>query len=555
MASPSPSVALLVARNALKVLAWVRQRPYALPPRVWYGIVVASAVAAALLAGFGVGPWWLPLAALAPAGLAAGPSAAWLAAWRARDRPVVFIARFVDENPEHSSIAAVHLKQVERRLRRNDVLLAAFDVRYIKAPVKESHARRLLRWTTVTAVVSGSGLLVDSHARWEGWMLLRWPQTEGWFSGEEFGFLNDLRHRPSAVERSVTRSDTEFPARKMTTDVFPAEHVRSVEATLLVLASAFAASDEREERALKDADAMREVLPVQARAVLEIGKALSLLRASDDIVAAARQLEAAGDAGADHIYLWNSCAALWTQAEQRDLSAGNDRVRVATRGLAVAPDDFFAQVAAAYGSMAAGHPADAVPRFESAVNNDEVLDEQIIRDDLAVAYWQSGETEKAREEARRNYLQWPRSMRRHILKAARVTEEEYLRDPCARWSEERGDASALSEAELAAVERAVQAVVQRDRAELEEMAAYEVEDGDPYVWAHGYEADGSAVHAPPGPASDWELSCSRTADGACAVDIWLWIGGEGPSPLALQLELLADESTGVSVKFVALQPL
>lgn len=553
---PSPGAALFVARNALRALAWLRQRPYVLPPRAWYGIGGASVLVASLLGlGVGAGPWWLSLVALAPAAAAAGPSVAWVAARRSKGKPVVFIARFVDENPEHSSIAAVHLKEVARRLRRNDLLMSAFDVRYIKVPVKEGHARRLLKWTTAPAVVSGSGLLVDSHVRWEGWLLLRWPQTEGWSEGEDAGLLHDVRFHLSRVRRSTTRSDTEFPTRRMTTDVFPAEHVRSVEATLLVLAASLAASNEQEERALKEANGMRDLLPVEARAVLEIGKATKLFRDSNDIVAAARQLEAAGDAGADHIYLWNSCAALWTKAEQRDQGDGRDRVRVATRGIAVAPDDFHAQMAAACGSMAAGNAEEAVPYFESAANNDEVLDEQIVRADLAIAYWESGQVDRAREEARSNYLELSRGMRRALLKVERVTEDEYLHDPFARWSDDRGDASGLSDVELAAVERAVHAVVRRDRAALQSMAAYEVEDGDPYAWARGYEADGAVVEAPPGPSRGWELSYSRGADGRCAVNVWLCLSGEGPSPLALQLELLPDESPDVGMRFVALQPL
>jgi len=300
---------------------------------------------------------------------------------------------------------------------------------------------------------------------------------------------------------------------------------------------------------------MRDVLPVEARAVLEIGKAMKFFRETDDVVAAAQLLEAAGDAGADHIYLWNSCAALWTQAEQRDESDGPDRVRVAIRGLAVAPDDFHAQMAAAYGSMAAGNAGAAVPFFESAVKNDDVLDEQMVRADLAAAYWEAGQRDQARDGARSNYSTLSRGMRRALLKSARVTEDEYLRDPFARWSDEHGDASGLSAAELAAVQRAVVAVVDRDRTALERLAAYEGDGRDPYVWARGYEADGEAIEAPPGPPKGWEVSYSRGADGRCAVDVWLWISGQGPSPLALQLELIADGRSEVQARFVALQPL
>lgn len=536
-----------------------------LPPRAWYAVVAVAALAGVGIGYLGVGPSWLGLLVAAPAAVAAAPASIWMRARRSGGQPIVFIARFADENPEHSSIAAVHLSQFERRLRRSELLMSSFDIRYIKAPLKEGHARRLTEWTASPAVISGSGLLVDAHVRWEGWMLLRWPQMTMMMDRDQTGtaMLDSFRSGLSAVERSATSSDREFPTRKMTADVFSAEHAQSVEAVLLVLASASGLLDEAAERdALAQADAMRDWLPVQAHAVLEIGKAIQTHRETGDILKAARQLEAAGDAGVDHIYLWNSCVALWTLAEQEDLSTGADRVRVAEKALRVAPNDFFAQAAAGYGYMAIEQPVDAVPHLENAVRNEEVMDQQLLRQDLTTAYWQSGQKEGAREEARRTYHEWPLSMQRTILKAGRTTEAEYLRDPCAGWDDQRGTATDLTDAEMDAVVRAVRAVVEHDENELRAMSAYDAE-ADPYVWTR---AGPINLKMPPKPPREWAVSLSRKPDGRCAVDVWMWtiedeelaaaLGQEQEeSPLALQLELRPAEDGTTSAAFVALQPL
>jgi tetratricopeptide (TPR) repeat protein len=535
-----------------------------LPPHAWYAIVAVAALAAVGIGCLGVGPWWLGLLMAAPGAVAAAPAAIWMRARRSGGQPIVFIARFADENPDHSSIAAVHLSQFERRLRRNELLMSSFDIRYIKAPLKEGHARRLIEWTASPAVISGSGLLVDAHVRWEGWMLLRWPQMTGMLDRDQTGraVLDSFRSRLSVVEKSATSPDREFPTRKMTADVFSAEHAQSVEGVLLVLASASALDEAAEREALAQADAMRDSLPVQAHAVLEIGKAVQTRQETGDILKAARQLEAAGDAGVDHIYLWNSSAALWTLAEQEDLSTGADRVRVSEKALRIAPHDFFAQAAAGYGYMAIEQPADAVPHLENAVRNEEVMDQQLLRQDLALAYWQSGQKEEAREQQRRTYHEWPPSMRRAILKANRTTEAEYLRDPCAGWDDQRGTATDLTDAEMDVVVRAVRAVVEHDENELRAMSAYDAE-ADPYVWTR---AGPINLKMPPKPPREWAVSLSRKPDGRCAVDVWMWtiedeelaaaLGEEQEeSPLALQLELRPAEDGTTSAAFVALQPL
>lgn len=525
------------------------------PPQWWVliGIVAAAALISAVLSA----PWWVvaSLAAVGAVGLL--PLNAWRRARRSDGRGVVLIARFANENPEYGSIATVHLKEIERRLANNDVLRKAFDLRFLNAPLSESHAQRLLAHTDVVTVISGSGLLVDGHARWDGWVLQRWPQVSGVTIPNEGGegFIGFVEAHLSAIQRAATRTDAEYPVRKLTADFFSAEHADDIEGVLLVAAAAFAQNEADEVAALGAAEAVRGRLPLGAAAVFEIGLAMRTLRETGDAAAAARALEAAGDAGASHIYLWNSCLALWTRAEQQNSSNGEDRVRVANKGLAVAPNDFFAQAGLGYGYMAQGRPKDAVPHLEEAMANPERLDEQLLRQDLTEAYRQAGDLERAREEARREYALWPPSMRRTILKANRMTEKEYLADPLAGRDDERGTGPDLTDSEAGAVARAVRGVVDNDREELEGLGA--LADGrDPYVWVRGdplYEERRLMMPRPEDDPREWELQLHRRPDGTTAVDVWLpWTDGE-VSPYALQLDL--ESGAPPRAVFVELQPL
>ncbi len=526
-------------------------------PTQWCASVGIVAAATVIAAGLLSAPWWV-LASLAAVGAVGLLSLhAWHRARRSDGRGVVFIARFDNENPEYGSIATVHLKEIERRLANNEVLRKTFDLRFLNAPLKESHAQRLLAHTEVVTVISGSGLLVDGHARWDGWVLQRWPQVSGVTIPNERGdgFIGFVETHLSAIQRATTRTDAEYPVRKLTADLFSAEHADDIEGVLLVAAAAFAQNEPDELAALGAAEAMRGQLPPEAAAVFEIGNAMRALRETGDAAAAARALEAAGDAGANHIYLWNSCLVLWTRAEQQNTSNGEDRVRVANKGLAVAPGDFFAQTGLAYGYMAQDRPEEGVPHLEEAMANPERLDEQLLRQDLTEAYRQAGDLEKAREEARREYALWPPSMRRTILKANRMTEKEYLSDPLAGRDDEPGTGANLTDSEADAVARAVRAVVHNDREELERLGAL-ADSRDPYAWVHEDPLGDGRCLVIPWPEDDpreWELQLRRRPDGTTAVDVWLpWTDGE-VSPYALQLDL--KPGTPPRAVFIELQPL
>jgi len=559
MSAPQPSLSTSVffVRAALKAVAWVRQRPFMLSPLGWLGLTLGVLVLAGVTALAGPVPWWGSCALAASAGLGFFPLWAWARASRSDGRKLVFVARFADENPEHSSIATVHLREVERRLLNNPLLQRSFDFRFLKAPLKEGHAQRLLRHTPAVTVISGSGLLVDGHARWEGWVLQRWPQTTGMLEPDESGggLVSMFSTQLSAAQRSKTRTDAEYPVRRLTTDIFSAEHAEDIEGVLLVAAAAFSHSDADEALALTEADAMGSALPLPARAVLEIGKAMRTVVQTGDSAAAARQLEAAGDGGANHIYLWNTCVAFWTRAEQQGLSEGEDRVRAAEKGLAVAPDDFYAQVGAGYGYMVLERPTDAVPHLENATYNPDVMDQQLLRQDLGTAYHLAGDLEKARHERRREYEAWPPSMRRVILKNNRMTEQEYLDDPLASADDVRGEAEDFSDAEVAAVAAAMRAVVDEDQDALRAMRAYD-NDRDPYSLLREHPMHEDKRLVLPEPANDprqWTASFQRRADGTSAVDVWMATPEDEFFPFALQLDLVPEGQGGLRPRFVELQ--
>ena len=101
------------------------------------------------------------------------------------------------------------------------------------------------------------------------------------------------------------------------------------------------------------------------------------------------------------------------------------------------------------------------------------------------------------------------------------------------WTEIESAAD-LTEHEAALVERAVRALVERDRAELEAMAAYEG-GADPYLWT-----EGKQFVLPPGSVREWAVDGSRAADGPAVLDVDLWTAEDGKSDLTLSLEVTAD---------------
>lgn len=95
----------------------------------------------------------------------------------------------------------------------------------------------------------------------------------------------------------------------------------------------------------------------------------------------------------------------------------------------------------------------------------------------------------------------------------------------------------LDDAERSAVERAMHAVVRRDRAVLEKLGADS--DSNPWVWADDYGGQRLELANPPGPVGTWPGSTTRTGErpGWCGVDVEVWATGHGMTDLTLQLDL------------------
>ena len=105
--------------------------------------------------------------------------------------------------------------------------------------------------------------------------------------------------------------------------------------------------------------------------------------------------------------------------------------------------------------------------------------------------------------------------------------------------EDIADGGDLTEEEVALVERAMRALVERDRAALEQMGAYD-DGADPYLWTRGYGQWGQVdLVTPPGSPREWSVNGGRdTDDGDAWVDVDLWTAQEGRSDLTVSLELI-----------------
>ncbi|MCP4957686.1 MAG: hypothetical protein GY925_00300 [Actinomycetia bacterium] len=99
----------------------------------------------------------------------------------------------------------------------------------------------------------------------------------------------------------------------------------------------------------------------------------------------------------------------------------------------------------------------------------------------------------------------------------------------------------LDNADQSAVERAMHAVVRRDRAALENLGADN--DSNPWVWADDYGGERLGLAHPPGPVGTWPGSTTRTdaRPGWCGVDVAVWATRHEMTDLTLQLDL---ERTG-----------
>lgn len=130
----------LVVRVVLVVLTWVRSRVFIAGPKTWSGALAGAFIAslAALSATLFLG---LPLAVLGVCVLATAVLVAPVWKWRSLRRPSalpkVVLARFRSENPAYEEVATVHVRQVERRLRRHKLLKHTIEIRVETIPLKE----------------------------------------------------------------------------------------------------------------------------------------------------------------------------------------------------------------------------------------------------------------------------------------------------------------------------------------------------------------------------------------------------------------------------------
>ena len=95
----------------------------------------------------------------------------------------------------------------------------------------------------------------------------------------------------------------------------------------------------------------------------------------------------------------------------------------------------------------------------------------------------------------------------------------------------------LTELEVQLATRALQALVDHDRASLEAMGAF-ADGADPYLCTrdHGSWGQVHLVMPPDGPRT-WSVSGGRRTDGSVWLDVDMWTAEEGRSDLTVQLEL------------------
>ena len=220
-------------------------------------------------------------------------------------RPRVVLARFRSENPPFDEIANDHVKQIERRLRRNEALMRSVDLLVETVPMNEGQARRVMERSAVIAIASGSALVVAGNARWEGWVLVRWPSVKGrmtvaertgqtWICDEEFDVM-EPEHSPLPV-------DAQQDIGMITADLFDASHAHAVEA-ILRLAGAEWSGDDLGAVVEEFNDRIEWPVAVSARFAI-IGARLASEQ-NGDLLAAAEMLETAGS-HADHPSLWGA---------------------------------------------------------------------------------------------------------------------------------------------------------------------------------------------------------------------------------------------------------
>ena len=116
-------------------------------------------------------------------------------------------------------------------------------------------------------------------------------------------------------------------------------------------------------------------------------------------------------------------------------------------------------------------------------------------------------------------------------------------------AEEVPGVEALSDDELAALVRLVQALVDHDEAVLREAGAYD--GGDPYEFTRRWRLwDHVDVVMPPGEPRTWQMAVYRGKDALPAsVNIDMFTVQEGRSDLTLEVDLLADADGTPVVRF------
>lgn len=110
-----------------------------------------------------------------------------------------------------------------------------------------------------------------------------------------------------------------------------------------------------------------------------------------------------------------------------------------------------------------------------------------------------------------------------------------------------GGVELLSDAEIDLLQRVMRALVDRDRAALDEIGAYEHES-DPYMWARDYGGPGEQVHfvMPPGALADWDVGVMQVDDqpGVSFLVVGMWTREEGHSDLSLEINFYSETAAG-----------
>jgi len=336
--SPVPTS---IARVALAITAWLRTRAFVAPPAAWrllcgcaFGLTVALFLVSA----------WIP--AVTAAAVAAGtiqPLFSWRRLRAISAQPAIALARFSNANPAYEDIATVHIQEVERRLRNNALLANHSEIRILEFPVTVRQARRILRLSPITGVLSGKGLAVGGSVRWEGWGLLRSPG--GWFrsvtSSDRAPRIIDREVGIDRPEETNLKPDTEVPASKLTAEIFSADHALALEGILLAHVAAWTADAIPASAKLRsEAEQLSAHLPLSVSAQLAATRVRLQLVADGDLQRAIGQLESLGDGELPHWRIWDYCFTLMLEDMER--FSARDRLRVVEKGARASPEHALA---------------------------------------------------------------------------------------------------------------------------------------------------------------------------------------------------------------------